>query len=104
MNPTIPSITQSLGSCLLTIKKGDFAMYIIKQCPMCGAISQVSLNDRESREYLKYNGTKLIQDILPDTHKAVREILLSGYCIGCQNVLFCSNFVEDELGVKFQLQ
>lgn len=78
-------------------------MYIVRQCPMCGAISQVSLNDRESREYLKCDG-RLIQDILPNTHIAIREILLSGYCIGCQNILFCSNFVEDELGVKFQLQ
>ena len=104
MKLIIPSITVSLGFSLVIIKKGDFAMYIVRQCPMCGAISQVSLNDRESREYLKYNGIKNIQDILPDTHKAVREILLSGYCIGCQNILFCSNFVEDELGVKFQLQ
>ena len=104
MKLIITSITVSLGFSLVIIKKGDFAMYIVRQCPMCGEISQVSLNDRESREYLKYNGTKLIQVILPDTHKAVREILLSGYCIGCQNVLFCSNFVEDELGVKFQLQ
>lgn len=104
MNPIIPNGIASLGYYPAIIKKGDFAMYIVKQCPMCGAISQVSLNDRESREYLKYNGIKLIQNILPDTHKAIREILLSGYCIGCQNILFCSNFAEDELGVKFQLQ
>lgn len=76
-------------------------MYILKQCPMCNALSQVHLSDRESREYLKYNGQKLIQDILPDTHIAVREVLQSGYCIDCQNILFCSDFVADELGIKY---
>lgn len=76
-------------------------MYITKQCPMCSALSQVYLNDRESREYLKHNRDKHIQDILPNTPAAVREILLSGYCISCQNLLFCSDYVADELGVKY---
>ena len=76
-------------------------MYIVKKCPMCNALSQVHLNDGECREYLKYNGKKLIQDILPDTHIAIRELLRSGYCISCQNLLFCSDFVADELGIKY---
>ena len=78
-------------------------MYIVKKCPMCNALSQVHLNDRECREYLKYNGKKLIQDILPDTHIAIRELLRSGYCISCQNLLFCSDFVADELGIKYSV-
>lgn len=74
-------------------------MYIFKKCPMCGAVSKVHLNEEDAVAYLKYNGKKLIQDILPNTHIAIREILLSGYCIDCQNLLFCSNFTADELGI-----
>ena len=76
-------------------------MYIVKQCPMCNSLSQVHLSDSECREYLKYNGKKLIQDILPDKHIAIRELLRSGYCIDCQNLLFGSDFVADELSIKY---
>lgn len=71
-------------------------MYIVKQCPMCRSFSFVYLNDRDCSAYLKNKDTKLIQDILPNTPAIMREILLSGYCVECQSVLFCSNFTEDE--------
>ena len=96
MNPIIPNGIVSRGCSQPTIKKGVFSMYIVKQCPMCRSFSFVYLNDRDCAAYLKDKDTKLIQDILPNIPVLIRETLLSGYCVECQSILFCSNFVEDE--------
>ena len=78
-------------------------MYFSKQCPLCGKITTIKLNTKDSINFLLNQDTKLIQDIFPDAHIAVREVLLSGYCLKCQNLLFGSSFTETEIDAFVEL-
>ena len=60
-----------------------------KECPMCGHQHFVKLTEVEYEQYKKYIVYgRLIQDTLPDTNPTVREFLKTGYCPGCQELLF----------------
>ena len=63
---------------------------IYKHCPMCRAYNYIDLDEKawckiDSKMYH-------IQDVLPDFSPAEREFLITGYCGGCQKMLFGSNY------------
>ena len=64
-------------------------------CPLCKSFAYVDLSTQEARQLAVYQeGTGLIQDLMPDTDRAVREFLRGivlcggGYCRECMGDLF----------------
>lgn len=75
-----------------TYYKYSRQLAIRKICPLCGKCSLVKINCSESQynDYMKnYRdySMKPIQLIFPDLGKTEREILKSGICSNCQNVV-----------------
>lgn len=66
-----------------------YSKIVKKECPMCGEIHFVKLTDVEYDQYKKYiTYGRLIQNALPNISPTVREFLKTGYCPGCQELLF----------------
>ena len=66
-----------------------------QQCCICGQKSQIKLSESEIEAYRGYlKGGKLIQECLPTLNKCEREFLKSGYCMGCQELLFGNGNTE----------
>ena len=63
---------------------------VVCQCPLCGAISNVTCDEDAYFRYVSTNAT--IQEVFPDMELHTREILISGMCIPCQERFF----VEDD--------
>lgn len=60
-----------------------------QRCSMCGRESRIELTKEELRAYREYlAGGQLIQECLPTLNRCEREFLKSGYCTGCQEMLF----------------
>lgn len=55
------------------------------QCPGCGKISAVDVDDMQ---YLAYQNGARIEDAFPLMNPFSREVLLSGYCFSCQENIF----------------
>ena len=67
---------------------------IIRECPMCGTISMINVDEEG---YKAWRNGELIQRALPDVSSEDRETLISGICAFCQDGFFeeeeeeCSN-------------
>ncbi len=60
-----------------------------KKCPMCGKTHAVVLTDEEVVKYKRYlQGAEKIQELFPELGVVEREFLMTGYCYGCQALLF----------------
>ena len=65
------------------------------QCDMCGVCHHITLTDEEMDAFRKYlRGGLLIQECLPGLNKCEREFLKSGYCPGCQELIFGNGETE----------
>ena len=71
-------------------------------CPMCGKATSIYLTRREKKKYDRYvssrfcsagkgHQTPLIQDLFPNRLNNERELMKTGYCYRCQDLLFESN-------------
>lgn len=66
-----------------------------RECPMCGSVWRMELDDDELRCYEEYlEGWGFIQELLPDLNRCEREFLKSGYCAECQKMLFGNGDTE----------
>lgn len=70
-----------------------------RKCPMCGKHTSIYLSDEDMDKYNWYRGSRFysaensspvpyIQDLFPERTKEEREIMMSGYCYCCQELLF----------------
>lgn len=70
-----------------------------KQCPMCGTITSIYLTDEDMDKYSWYSNSRFnrrgsglpapyIQNLFPDRTEEERELMMSGYCYWCQEVIF----------------
>lgn len=67
----------------------EYSKIVKKECPMCGKTYFVKLTEVEYDQYKKYIAYgSLIQNALSNTSPTVREFLKTGYCPGCQELLF----------------
>lgn len=63
--------------------------YIAMECPMCGKVHKININEDQSERYERYLRKEgLIQDLLPEFNPVEREFIKSGYCPKCQEMLF----------------
>ena len=60
-------------------------MEVKKVCPVCGTVTTLEVDAKEYQDWL---GGKLIQQAMPTTHKADREVLISGMCYNCYEEMF----------------
>lgn len=71
-------------------------------CPMCGKATSIYLTRREKKKYDRYvssrfcsagkgHQTPLIQHLFPNRLNNERELMKTGYCYRCQDLLFESN-------------
>lgn len=69
---------------------------VIKQeCGICSRITHIRLTDEELEAYRGYlAGGGLIQECLPTLNRVEREFLKSGYCSGCQELLFGNGYTK----------
>lgn len=68
---------------------------VINRCTMCGKDSQIMLSDDEIDAFYEYlRGDTPIQECLPGLNRCEREFLKSGYCPGCQELLFGNGETE----------
>ena len=66
------------------------------KCPMCGTISKMELNEEEATRVALYQvGIGYIQKALPECNAPEREFIKTGYCLRCQEVLFCNPAPEN---------
>lgn len=72
---------------------------VTRHCPMCGKNTSIHLNREELDHYSWYTDTRFggsgsrrpaphIQKLFPQRTKEERELLMSGYCYSCQEILF----------------
>lgn len=69
---------------------------ILTKCRICGEEHIVELTDDEYANYLRWkNRELLIQEALPNRSAIERELLMTGTCNECWNIMFGSE--EDEM-------
>lgn len=75
----------------------ELKQIIVRECPMCGHMSALRLDDARYKEFRNYCESKngLIQNLLPDFDVFEREFLKTGYCTSCQSEIFCNDFKDD---------
>lgn len=62
---------------------------IKRNCPMCDAISELTLTDEQAERAEKhFMGQGHIQVLLPELNAFEREFLITGYCVECQSRIF----------------
>ena len=62
---------------------------IKRNCPMCDAISELTLTDEQAeRAERYYMGESHVQVLLPELNAFEREFLNTGYCADCQSLIF----------------
>lgn len=70
-----------------------------KQCPMCGTVTSIYLTDEDMDKYSWYSNSRFnrrgsglpapyIQNLFPDRTEEERELMMSGYCYWCQELIF----------------
>lgn len=69
---------------------------MIRECPICHKVSEVCVDDKG---YLKYIEGELCQDAFPDLSATEREIIISGMCKECQDMIFGGiDFLQSVIG------
>lgn len=72
---------------------------VVRSCPMCGRETSLYLSEDEANRYCYYINYRFfcpgserpaphIQDLFPDRTNAERELMKTGYCYCCQELLF----------------
>lgn len=65
------------------------SLMITAKCPMCNGEHYMEVAEEDAvKVKAYYNGVGLIQDILPNFNAFEREFIKTGYCPGCQRLLF----------------
>jgi hypothetical protein len=59
---------------------------VSKTCPLCGKVSLVTVNIDAYRAWLNREGK--IQDLLPGLTSSEREILMTGTCDPCWDIMW----------------
>lgn len=68
-------------ACAHTYRNGTF----YADCPFCGAESEVKL---PLAEYTRWQMGELAQNVWPEMATNIREILIGGICLRCQDTVF----------------
>lgn len=78
----------------------ELKQIIVRECPMCGHVSALRLDDARYKEFRNYCESKngLIQDLLPNFDVFEREFVKTGYCTSCHSDLFFNDFKDDGTG------
>ena len=58
---------------------------ISRQCPLCGKINTVEVKEED---YMDYQNGAFAQDCFPYLTRDEREIIISGICTKCWDVMF----------------
>lgn len=77
-----------------------------KQCPMCGTVTSIYLTDEDMDKYSWYSNSRFnrrgsglpaphIQNLFPDRTEEERELMMSGYCYWCQELIDLQNPPKD---------
>lgn len=67
---------------------GAITNIITKTCPMCGKTFYLCLTNNEIDRYSRIQMGTYIQDLFPDFTPMEREMIKTGYCQECQEMLF----------------
>lgn len=63
------------------------------RCPFCGKKVEVEV---EESQYIAWLNGALVQDAFPTMSATNREILLTGMCPKCQDIIFSSGDEDDD--------
>lgn len=73
-------------------------MILEQECPMCGKKHQMILTKDEGLQFERWEHEGLlIQDCFPSFNPMEREFIKTGYCPGCQSLLFGTNFDSNRI-------
>lgn len=62
-------------------------------CPICGNVNYVDVDEEEYNNYI--NG-ELVQRAFPNMDCTTRELLVTGTCPDCWDMMFCGEEEDDD--------
>lgn len=68
-------------------------MMLTKTCPFCGKTTRIEVDETA---FANWQNGMLIQDALPMTTATEREVIKTGMCVACQNMIFGEPCEEED--------